>query len=313
MNFEGKGSKERVAERTQVYDNVFRTMLERTPKLIIYLINEVFSEDFAGEEAISLLQNKHASEETTVETDSYVQIGNRYYHIECQSNPDGSMAIRMMEYDFLFALRNAEKNSFHYTMKYPNSCVLYLRHHENTPDAVTVTVEMPNGERFTYQTPIVKVQEYELQEIFEKKLLAFLPYYILKYEKNLETIEVDEEKRGELVRTYGEIAARLKDLENTDLTGFEVLKIRDYALKILDWVARNEPKIREEVHQMCGTVIRTEVDDIYDSGKKEGMEEGRNRMAKLVGILMEAGDYDVVKQVVSDPKLCEEYYERYGI
>ena len=36
-------------------------------------------------------------------------------------------------------------------------------------------------------------------------------------------------------------------------------------------------------------------------------------MAKLVGILMEAGDYDVVKQVVSDPKLCEEYYERYGI
>lgn len=64
---------------------------------------------------------------------------------------------------------------------------------------------------------------------------------------------------------------------------------------------------------MCGTVIRTEVDDIYDSGKKEGMEEGRNRMAKLVGILMEAGDYDVVKQVVSDPKLCEEYYERYGI
>lgn len=56
-----------------------------------------------------------------------------------------------------------------------------------------------------------------------------------------------------------------------------------------------------------------EIEKMIEEARKEGQEEERERMAKLVGILMEAGDYDAVKQVVSDPKLCDEYYERYGI
>ena len=52
-----------------------------------------------------------------------------------------------------------------------------------------------------------------------------------------------------------------------------------------------------------------EIEKMIEKARKEEQE----RMAKLVGILMEAGDYDAVKQVVSDLKLCDEYYERYGI
>ena len=47
--------------------------------------------------------------------------------------------------------------------------------------------------------------------------------------------------------------------------------------------------------------------------REETRKEEQERMAKLVGILMVAGDYDGIKQIVVDPKLCEEYYERYGI
>ena len=59
--------------------------------------------------------------------------------------------------------------------------------------------------------------------------------------------------------------------------------------------------------------MRREMEQMREEARKEGQEEERERMAKLMGILMEAEDYDVVKQVVSDPKLCEKYYERYGI
>ena len=45
-------------------------------------------------------------------------------------------------------------------------------------------LHMPDKRQFTYQTPIIKVQEYTLDEIFQKKLLALLPYYILRYEKS---------------------------------------------------------------------------------------------------------------------------------
>lgn len=258
-------------EYSTVYDDVFRTIVERTPKLMVYLINEVFSENFDGSVEVVQLQNEFFTEEKKRITDSYVRIGNKYYHMECQSNPDGSMAIRMLEYDFMIALRNAEKSGYHYTIKYPHSCVLYLRHNSQTPEYFNVAVEMPDGRNFTYQTPIIKVQEYTLDEIFRKNLLALLPYHILRYEKDLNDIELDAKKRQQFVETYRDIFLRVR--ENQDLSEFEIVKIKEYILKILDWVAKSEEHVKKEVHDMCGKIIRTETDDIYDKGLETGKKE----------------------------------------
>lgn len=266
-------------EHSTVYDDVFRTMIERTPKLMVYLINEVFSENYDGSVEVIRLQNEFLTEEKKIITDSYIRIGDKYYHTECQSNPDGSMAIRMIEYDFMITLRNAEKNGHNYTVKYPHSCVLYLRHNNQTPDCLNVTVEMPDERRFTYQTPIIKVQEYTLDEIFQKKLLAFLPYYILRYEKELNDIELDADKRQQFVGTYRDMLFRLR--EDQDLSEFELVKIKEHILTILDWVAKSEECIKKEVREMCGKVIRTTTDDIYDSGKTEGIALGKTEGIEL--------------------------------
>lgn len=85
-----------------VYDDVFRTMIDKLPHLLIPLINEVFSHRYSDSEPVTALQNEHM--EITlgkVITDSYLRVADRYYHIECQCSPDGTMAIRMIEYDFL--------------------------------------------------------------------------------------------------------------------------------------------------------------------------------------------------------------------
>ena len=42
-----------------VYDGVFRTMLNDCRKLIIPVINEVFKEDYTGEEEIEFFPNEH--------------------------------------------------------------------------------------------------------------------------------------------------------------------------------------------------------------------------------------------------------------
>lgn len=184
-----------IADSSTVFDDVFRTMVERVPKAIIYLINEVFSEDHDSSEELLTLQNEHITKDRKVITDSYLRLGDKRYHIECQSSHDGDMAIRMIEYDFMIALQNAEKNGYHYDIRFPNSCVLYLRHNSDTPDHLTVAVEMPDGGSFQYKTPIVKVQEYSLEDIVEKKLYIFLPYYIMRYEKDLQRINGNEEER----------------------------------------------------------------------------------------------------------------------
>ena len=254
-------------EHSTVYDDVFRTIIERTPKLMVYLINEVFSESYDPSEKVLLLQNELLSEERKIIADSYVRIGNKHYHVECQSNPDGTMAIRMIEYDFMIALRNAEKDGYDYNIKYPNSCVLYLRHNSNTPECFHVNVELPDGTTFTYKTPIIKVQEYSLKEIFEKKLLALLPYYILRYEKQLNDIELDIDKRRQFVEKYKEIFIKVQN--DQELSDYDIAKIKDYILTILDWVVKENINIKKEVHAMCGKVIRTKTDDIYDAGKRD--------------------------------------------
>ncbi|MCI9635237.1 MAG: hypothetical protein HFG77_02400 [Hungatella sp.] len=86
------------------------------------------------------------------------------------------MAIWMIEYDFLIAIKHAEKDEMEYTINYPHSCVIYLRHKETTPDLLTVHVNFPDGNAVSYKTPIIKTRNYTLDDIFVKKLLCLLPY-----------------------------------------------------------------------------------------------------------------------------------------
>lgn len=75
-----------------IYDDVFRTMIDKIPHLIIPLINEVFSRQYPDSEPVTALQNEHLEiTEGKVIMDSYLKIADKYYHVECQSSPDGTV------------------------------------------------------------------------------------------------------------------------------------------------------------------------------------------------------------------------------
>lgn len=98
------------------YDDVFRTLLVDCKGLIIPVVNEVFGEHFTGNEKVILKENEiflrqqNGDEEKRITDSSFaiVGIGENYskqYHLECQSTADGSMLIRMYEYDSQIALK----------------------------------------------------------------------------------------------------------------------------------------------------------------------------------------------------------------
>lgn len=260
-----------------VYDDVFRTMLDKMPKLVIPLINEVFSEHYAEDEPVISLQNEHMELiDDKVIIDSYLRIKDKYYHLECQSNPDGTMAIRMLEYDFLIALKHAERDGYEYTLDYPNSCVLYLRCSEKTPDHLTVHVRFPDGKVCDYHTPIVKVNQYQFDEIFEKKLLFLLPYYIMRYEDALPAIEKDAARLSQLLEEYQTIYERLYKMRGRrQLSNYELTELRQLILKIVDWVAAKESSIRKGVKHMGGKVIEFEHDILMKQSEKVGEARGK--------------------------------------
>ena len=87
-----------------IFDSVFKTLLQRFPKLAVALINEVFHADYTEDEVIIQGRNEYHSMDGKVINDAMIRIRDKIYHIECQSTSDGLMVIRMVEYDFKIAL-----------------------------------------------------------------------------------------------------------------------------------------------------------------------------------------------------------------
>ena len=57
-----------------IFDDVFRTMLEKMPQLIIPLINEVFGTDYPGDIPIVQRRNEHYTRKGAIITDSHLFI-----------------------------------------------------------------------------------------------------------------------------------------------------------------------------------------------------------------------------------------------
>ena len=178
-NSSSKTAKANKAQHRTTFDDVFRTIALKIPQLMIALINEAFGVDYPDDVEVVQLRNEFVSDSGKVITDSIFYICGRYYHIECQSNPDSTMAIRMIEYDFAIAHEHAEKTPEGYTIRFPESALLYLRHNSRTPDSLNVKVEMPDGQAARYTVRVFKAQEYSREEIFRKNLLVLLLKYLL--------------------------------------------------------------------------------------------------------------------------------------
>ena len=76
-------------------------------------------------------------------------------------------------------------------------------------------VVFPDGKIQVYRIPTVKLDEYTKDKIFEKNLLMFLPFYIMRYEKEIHRINQDPEKLQSLLDEYEDVRVML----DKELTG----------------------------------------------------------------------------------------------
>jgi len=204
-----------------IYDGVFRTILNDCRQFIIPVINEIFGEDYTGDEKIEFHPNEHfidqqdAADQERITDTNVIIFGKKKkkYHLECESSlPDGRMAIRLCEYDAQIALDEGEVVHETLTVTFPNTAVLYLRTYKKTPNKMRYVIKTPGGS-IEYDVPIMKVQEYSPEDIFSKNLLLLLPFYIFSHEKNFKVYNCNEKKLSELKAEYRDILERLDKLE----------------------------------------------------------------------------------------------------
>ena len=273
-----------------IYDGAFRTILNDCRQMIIPVINEIFKEDYTGNEIIEFHPNEHfidqqdAADKERITDTNFTIYGKKKkkYHLECESSlPDGRMTIRLFEYDAQIALDEGEVINEILTVTFPNTAVLYLRNYKKTPDKMRYVIKTPGG-TVEYDVPIMKVQEYTLEDIFSKGLLLLIPFYIFSHEKNFKVYNSNEQRLAELKAEYRSILERLDKLEQEGIIGaFDKRTIIELSGDVIREIAQKYENVQKGIGgMMSGALLETEARTILNRGKDEAKKETALRMLK---------------------------------
>ena len=302
---------------SKIYDDIFRTLCEKNTKLLIPVINEVFSTKYKITEETELLSGEHhilpEMEQDRIGeiiTDSLIRIAGKLYHIECQSSPDGTIILRMVEYDFHIALENAKRTAGGYEINFPYSSVLYLRHTSKTPDKIEMKVNFQNGESIDYCVPVIKVQEYNYEEIIKKDLFLLIPYYIMRYEN-----KTDEEIMPYIKKEYEGLYNGISTAYNNGiLNSYDITNIIEFTEKLVHYIFNNNRNICKEVDKvMGGQVLETYADKKLKQGMQQGMQQGVQLMAQLSVKLAEDGKISEISRAATDSAYMDKLLKEYKI
>ena len=265
------------------YDDVFRTLLTDCTELMIPVVNEIFHTNYTGNEKIRLLQNEHFIQ--MPDSSFEIMSGNtcnikckKRYHIECQSFEDGSMVVRMFEYDTQIALENRELTPDTLTVSFPDSAIISLRHTSHTPDKMNINILTPGG-NVSYNVPVLKVRQYSADELFEKHLFFLIPFHIFVYEKDFNEIEQNDEKLKKLEAEYTYITKHLNEASHAGiLSEYTKAAILEMSRKVVKHLAAKYKKIEKGVNlNMGGKVLNYRAKDILNRGRAEGFIEGEEQ------------------------------------
>jgi len=306
-----KKNKIKTNDTSTPYDDAHRTLVNDCPWLIIPVVNEMFQKKHSKKEKITVLNNefflnRQDGKQAKRITDTSFMIGSDHYHLECQSTADGTIMYRVFEYDSQIALQDSKMRKNKLVVKFPSTAVLYLRHNEQTPDQMMMEIRVP-GATCSYPVPILKVQNYTIEEIFEKDLLFLIPFHLFAYEKDFEEYESDEERLTELTHVYEGIVEKLDTYAmERRIDEYTKRTIIDMSKKVLEHLTKKYSNIKERVGAiMGGKILDYEAKDILNAGRIEG---DRQRLVTIVQKKIEKGDSieKIADDLVEDIEVIQE-------
>lgn len=240
--------------KVNLWDTMFKTILQEMPQMVLPLINEAFEENYDIDTKIISLNNEfYNGDGSKVVSDTTFLVNHMLYHLECQFSNDKEMAFRMFEYDFHIAVSDTKREKRFEEVVFPKSCVVYITTNQKNPKSLRMKIKFPNGE-FLYEVPTIRVQDYSLENIRKKRLLLFLPYLVLQYSQKLKnkkppTIE-------EIKRFYRKIISILEAAcQDKVIEIWEYNMLLEMIKKAQQHIFGNYPEMKKEVDSMVANVL----------------------------------------------------------
>ena len=88
------------------------------------------------------------------------------------------------------------------------------------------------------------MNKYTKDNIFERKLLMLLPFYIMKYEQMADNIERDSVKLQEMLKEFEDIRKKLEEEISNSGRAELYMDLDKLIIRIADYIFRNKEKIR---------------------------------------------------------------------
>ncbi len=208
-------------------------------------------------------------------TDSNIAIANRKrrYNIECQSSVDGTIIIRVFEYASQIAVTTAiTENPYETRFVLPNSGIIYLRCNNEIPAKHTIILDTPEGE-MRYSVPILKIKDYSLEQLLEKRLWILIPFYFFNYK--IDEMEKDFTLIKRMQDTYLELWKTLDSyIVEGKINEYEKATIKAMCDKVAISLSDKYQNVKKGVDAvMGGQVLEYEAKTILNKGKAEGKAE----------------------------------------
>ena len=267
------------------YDDAFRTMESKCDDILIPFVNYFFNEKYDDNAVITRMRNEYFiehmdhSDEKRI-TDSHFSISQngimKKYHLECESKKyDGTILIRLFEYDSLVAMDGAESDKDKLRVRFPYTGLLLLRDSNNAPREAEIVIETNEG-NVSYHIPIIRESDFDIDTIFEKKLYFLIPFYIFNYESEFKDMENDQSMVEAMFEKLDSIFKRLEK-ENSEgrLSVLSHSVIINNTHRVMAKLTANHKVLKEKVGDfMGGQVLDLPEIRAYDEGVAKGIEQG---------------------------------------
>lgn len=253
-----------MAKNNKDFDNVFKTLKYNHKRLFISVINKVFNKKYPINAGTILLPtggiNDSSNNLEERESDFLMCIDGDSYLLECQSYPDGSMAIRIAEYAFNAAKNNAVWENDRIILSMPAYSIIYVKSNSNTPKQTKISFSFPNGNVETYDCDNIILSDFSRESIIEDNLFALIPFYITRYEKTI------SDNKGDISQALDDLQYFQKELariySNGELSSDEIIDIQGYINRIIKHITDGNDHEERLVRIMGGKIEETPSQEI---------------------------------------------------
>lgn len=279
-----EGLPEKIATEAQLFDEILKKEAYVMSRQLFPLIKEIYGKDYPKGTSVEPLATEFSVERTdmkelhSIRADINLLINKLdVYHLECEIQYDGSMVLRMLEYDVHLALSYHATENKEVKLDFPKSAVLYLQDNGSTPDVLHCKIKFQDGTIYDYQVPVLKIQSYSLEEIKQKHLTVLIPFLPLRFRKKAGSAELKNElKKEELTSFYRQLILILEEETEAEyLTEDDRNTILSLLNKSMIRVFYKNEALLKEVIEMTEPILETEFEKtkryarIIDEKEKE--------------------------------------------